>query len=140
MIKRIVADTGSIVSMLKNNEDHHDWAFSSFETLPKPFLTCEPVITEACFLMHPSHNGERDVLLMIENGIVEIDFSTSDEIEALISLMRKYDDVPMSLADACLVRMSEIYAESAILTLDTDFLIYRKHRNRSIPLIMPDGI
>ena len=90
--------------------------------------------------MHPSHNGERDVLLMIENGVVEIDFSISDEIAALISLMRKYDDVPMSLADACLVRMSEIHTESAILTLDTDFLIYRKHGNRHIPLIMPDGI
>ncbi len=52
--------------------------------------------------------------------------------------MQRYQNVPMSLADAYLVRMSEMYEDSTVLTLDSDFKIYRKNRNESIPVIMPD--
>jgi uncharacterized protein len=51
--------------------------------------------------------------------------------------MQRYDSVPMSLADACLVRMSEIYPDASVLTLDSDFRIYRKYRDQPIPTIMP---
>jgi uncharacterized protein len=43
----------------------------------------------------------------------------------------------MSLADACIVRMSEIQDRHAILTLDSDFLVYRKHGRALLPLIHP---
>ena len=53
--------------------------------------------------------------------------------------MAQYDSVPMSLADACLVRMAEANRNSVVVTLDSDFTIYRMHRNQPIPLLMPDG-
>jgi len=62
----------------------------------------------------------------------------SDEIESVEKLMQRYDSVPISLADACLVRMAEIYTETSVLTLDSDFRIYRQHRNQEISVIMPD--
>lgn len=43
----------------------------------------------------------------------------------------------MALADACLVRMSELYARSTILTLVSDFHVYRKNGNETIPLLIP---
>ena len=46
----------------------------------------------------------------------------------------------MSLADACLVRMAELYSESKVLTLDSDFRIYRKNRNQAIAVIMPENL
>ncbi len=52
--------------------------------------------------------------------------------------MVKYASVPMSFAVACLVRMAELYPNSAVLTLDSDFRIYRKNINQVIPVIMPD--
>jgi len=52
--------------------------------------------------------------------------------------MQRYQSVPMSLADACLVRMAEIYPNSILLTLDSDFRIYRKNKNQMISLIIPD--
>jgi predicted nucleic acid-binding protein len=52
-------------------------------------------------------------------------------------LMRKYGDVPMSLADACLVRLAEIIPHSIVLTLDRDFTVYRKHGRQVIPLLIP---
>ncbi len=52
-------------------------------------------------------------------------------------LLTRYQSVPISLADACLVRMAEQYEASFILTLDSDLRIYRKNRNEIIPVIMP---
>ena len=111
-----------------------------FDALPKPFVTCEPVIAEVCFLVHSVDGGVDKALNLISAGVVQTDFELSAEIESIRALMSKYRDVPMSLADACLVRMSEVHPESSVFTLDSDFRIYRKHRNSRIPLIMPDRI
>ncbi len=89
--------------------------------LPAPYSTCEAVIVEACFLMKSSPDGEQDVLSLVESGILQIDFSLSAEIAAVKRLMKKHENVPMSFADACLVRMSETNANSVVFTLDSDF-------------------
>ncbi len=75
-----------------------------------------------------------DVLL---RGVVEIDFALSEEIGSVQELRIRYADVPMDLADACLVRMAELSSGSAVLTLDSDFTIYRIHGRRVIPTISP---
>ena len=62
----------------------------------------------------------------------------SNEVEAIETLMQRYQSVPISLVDACLVRMSGIYTETSVLTLDSDFRIYRKNRNQEISVVMPD--
>jgi predicted nucleic acid-binding protein len=59
------------------------------------------------------------------------------ELAAVMSLLTRYQSVPVSLADAELVRMAELYPNSTIFTLDTDFQIYSKNRDRPIPLISP---
>jgi uncharacterized protein len=51
--------------------------------------------------------------------------------------MRKFASVPMSLADACLVRMTELEPHSVLLTLDSDFRVYRRNKRQTIPTIMP---
>jgi hypothetical protein len=51
--------------------------------------------------------------------------------------MRKHSDVPMSLADAVLARMTEIAPDPVLLTTDADFLIYRRHRRQVIPCVTP---
>lgn len=129
-----------IVAALDRREKTHGWASEKFRVLPKPFVTCEAVITEVCYLMRPSYNGVQDALFLLTARIVKIDFSLYSEVKSITSLMKKYENVPMSLADACLVRMCEMDKDSEIFTLDSDFQIYRKHRNSSIPLIISDGI
>ena len=69
---------------------------------------------------------------------ISLRISLSEEVAAIGELLARYQSVPMSVADACLVRMSELYSESALLTLDSDFLIYRKNRNQTIPVIVPN--
>jgi predicted nucleic acid-binding protein len=134
-----IADTGVLAALVYERDQWHEWVKEQAAKLTPPFLTCEPVIAEACFLVQRVHDGERQILAFIKDGYVHIDFSLSAEIAAVAALMRKYEDVPMSLADACLVRMSELRERASVFTLDSDFRIYRRNGRDPIPLIIPDA-
>lgn len=95
------------------------------------------MIVEACFLLSRTYNGAAKVFALIEAGILKIPFRLEEESEAVAQLMSRYQSITISLADSYLVRMSELYAKSEILTLDSDFTIYRQHRNSIIPVILP---
>jgi len=133
----VLLDTGPLVASLYKRDQQHLWAKRTLATLPSLFITCEAVLTEACFLTHKLL-GHSDLLIeMVENDLLHLDFDLKREISAVRNLMRHYADVPMSLADACLVRMSELHADGVVLTTDSDFAIYRKHRRQTIPTLMP---
>jgi predicted nucleic acid-binding protein len=132
-----LVDTGALVALLNRKEQHHIWAVEMSRTLPAPFLTCEPVLTEAYFLVSPLPGGPLRFFEFLHSGMLAADFSVIAEREALWKLIHKYEDLPMSLADACLVRLAEKHAGAAVLTLDAHFRIYRKHGRQQIPVIMP---
>ena len=103
-----------------------------------PLLTCEAVVSEACFLARRLvHRGPERVLEFVRRGVLDLSFPLVNEIDPLVQLVKKYSDVPMSLTDACLVRMSELHPASPILTLDRDFTIFRRNRRQRIPLLSP---
>ena len=137
-MERIIADSGIVVALIDKREQFHEWTAAQAQTLPVPFLTCEAVISESCFLLRNIYDGEKTVLSYIRKGILQIDFSLSSEISKSKTLMNKYETVPMSLADACLVRMSELVDNSVVFTLDSDFHIYRKNGKQKISLIIPE--
>jgi uncharacterized protein len=134
----IVADTGPLVAFLVEREPRHQWAVEQFKSMPAPFLTCESVLTEACHLLGRIPHGPQRLFDLLEHGLLVIDFELANEARALQRLMHKYHDVPMSLADACLVRMAELHPTAVVLTLDRHFTIYRKHDRQSIKVLSPD--
>lgn len=133
----IIADAGVIVGLIYEKNQWHEWAFEQSKQLAPPFFTCEAVVTEACFLLQNTKDGEQSVLGMIADGFLQTDFRLSDEATSVKSLMKKYKNVPMSLADACLVRMSEQTENAIVFTVDSDFHIYRKNGRQKIDLIIP---
>jgi uncharacterized protein len=135
---RIIIDTGPLVAFLVENEAHHDWAVAQFKQHPSPFQTCEPVLTEAFHLVGRIFGGAGKLSGLLETGLMVVDFSVMSELDSLRRLMAKYADLPMSLADACLVRMAELNRGAAVFTLDGHFRIYRKHGRQQIPVIMPE--
>lgn len=134
VINRVLVDAGAIVGALSQRDQNHAIAGPKFRSLPKPFYTCEPVISEALFLMKREPGGKDKALSLISQGVLQLDFSLGDQLEAVRALMKKYESVPMSLADACLVRMSELN-NSQVFTFDSDFRIYRRFGRQRIPLI-----
>ena len=108
-----------------------------FAELDAPLLVCEPVLAEAMYLLARYPKAADAVLQLIQNGALSVSFRLDQHLGALRKLLQKYRDTPMSLADACIVRMSEIHDRHAVLTLDSDFLAYRKHGRASLTLIHP---
>ena len=137
MKRRILIDTEPIAALLNKRDHYHQQVMRQLAELPPPLLTCEAVVTEACFLAHKHGNSPDAVLELIENEFMVISPALRHEIPAVRALMRKYADVPMSFADTCLVRMAELCDDSAILTLDSDFRTYRKHGRQPLETIMP---
>ncbi len=133
-------DTSPLVAALFKRDQYYAWAVERMSELSAPLLTCEAVLAEACFLMQRNLGTSKAVYEFVETGAVKIAFDLESEFEAIKNLALRYENIPMSLADACLVRMSEIYEDRAVFTTDGDFTIYRKNKNEIIPTIMPPKI
>src|SRR5207244_1851243 len=103
------------------------------------FLTCEAVITEAFHLLRHLPRARAAILEMMAAGVLTTPFRLSEQTEEVLALLKRYANVPMSLADACLVRMSELVSNCVVFTLDSDFRIYRRHGRQKIPLLIPAG-
>lgn len=135
----VLLDTGPLVAFLDRREEHHEWARREFGQLHPPLLTCEAVIAEACWLVRGIPGGAGVILELLERGIVKAPFRLEADVEGVRKAMDRYSDLPMSLADACLIRMAEMYAAVEVLTLDSHFKVYRLSNRRVVPVRMPVG-
>lgn len=140
MTASILIDTGPLVAMLNRRDQYHQWATEQWADIVPPVFTCEPVLTEACFLLRELSQGPAAVLDLVGRGAIKIAYDVEAEVEPLAKLMTRYAEVPMSLADACLVRMVELRPGASVLTLDRNFRIYRTHGRRVIPAVMPSDL
>ncbi len=133
----ILVDTGPIVALLNRDDEYHEWVLSKLEQVRPPFITCEAVISESAFLLHRQDPGYRNLFGLISSNLIEIRFDLKTHASSVAALLDKYRDTPMSFADSCLVRMSEIHAKSKVFTLDSDFFHYRRNGRQIIPTIHP---
>lgn len=137
MTRRYIVDAGPLVAFLSARDHYHAWAKGAFASVTPPALTCEAVLAEAWHLLRESGNGQPALLELIAMGTVVPGFSLTTELAAVRRLVTRYRDRPMSLADACLVRMAELHDDAAVITVDRNFTVYRKHGRQAIPLVSP---
>ena len=137
MKQGVLVDTGPLVAFLNKRDRFHDWSAAQWNQIAAPMLTCEAVVSETCYLLSGIKCGSDRVMQLIQREILKISFHLDGHIDPIKKLLAKYQSVPMSLADACLVRMSELHSNCCVFTLDIDFNLYRKNGRQVIPSIMP---
>src|SRR2546425_5013854 len=135
MAARVLVDTGFLVALLSRRDRHHRWATMRAARFPPPWSTCEAVLSEAFHLLGLS--GEPKLAELLRRRVVTPGFALGDELQPVLALMHKYAKTPMSLADACLVRMTETVANAILLTTDGDFRVYRRHARQVVPCVLP---
>jgi predicted nucleic acid-binding protein len=130
---KTIVDAGPLVALLNRRDSFHEWVTQALKALPLPLLTCEPVLTEAAHL-----TGKPAALLaMLGEGSLKIGIELDEQGDAVRRLLDRYG-ARMSLADASVVRMSELSRRSRVFTLDrADFSVYRRNGREVIPLIAP---
>ncbi len=135
MPQSVIIDSSALVALLDPRDQHHRWARTAVADLPLPWLTCEAVVVETLFLL-ARPDAER-LCRLLRDGRLRVAYGLRDEVQPVLDLKDKYADVPMSLADACLVRMSETLPDPVVVTTDTDFKFYRRHSRQIVPCLMP---
>ena len=131
-------DAGPLTALLNPNDEWHAWARGVTQQLQTPLLTSEPVLTETLHLLRRDGCDADQLFELAEEGVIKVGLRFEDEQASLRELMACYRNVPMSLADATLVRLSELHRDCQVFTFDTDFRIYRLHGDRIIPVLMPE--
>jgi predicted nucleic acid-binding protein len=131
----VLVDAGFLIALLSRRDRHHSWAAAQLPRLALPWQTCEAALSEAFHLLGP--RGRPALAALLRRGAVVPTFHLAEEQGRVLDLMQKYADVPMSLADACLVRMSETLADPVVFTTDADFRVYRRHGRHVVPCRTP---
>ena len=139
MARRVLVDAGPLVALLDRRDVNHHWVQEELARLHDPLITCEAVLSEVFFLVSRLRGGTATFAELLTEGLVitSLTFSFSQHAVEILRSLRRYSNLPMSFADACLVRLSEIERDSIIFTTDRDFLAYRRNRRQPIPLIAP---
>jgi predicted nucleic acid-binding protein len=137
-VEAVILDAGPLVAYFDPGETHHEWCVRQFDSLKPPLLTCEAALAEAVYLIRNNGGRAERIFDFLRDGIIEVPFRLAEEAGAIAMLMGRYADLPMDLADACLVRMAEKHHDVRVFTLDGDFKIYRRHGRQVIPLIFPN--
>jgi predicted nucleic acid-binding protein len=129
-----IADSGLLIAALDASDEHHAWALRAIEAHSPPWLVCEPVLAEVA----ASVGSPVPVLEMLASGDLELAFQVEANVPEILALVRKYRDQQMDLADACVVRMSELI-DGTVFTVDKrDFTVYRRNSRQKVPCVFPD--
>jgi predicted nucleic acid-binding protein len=123
MATSALVDAGFLVALLSRRDTNHRWAAAQAPLFPPPWMTCEAVLSETPHLL--GGRGTGSLAALLRRSALVCDYHFADDMDAVLKLLEKYADVPMSFADACLVRMTETTNDPVLLTTDTDFRIYR---------------
>ena len=124
-----------LIGLIRRDDQFHAWAAAQSRQWPSPWLTCEAVLSEAFFLV--GRSGRKALAVLLRRSLVQVHFDLGKELKPVLRLIDKYADVPMSLADACLVRMTETLPGPLLLPTDDDFRIYRRHSRQVVPCVTP---
>lgn len=129
-----IADTGFLVAFANARDRHHHWAVSVAREVTEPLLTCEAVLAETAF-----HLGSVSLALdMVETGLIRLAFHGDEHGPHLASLAKRFQDRSPDLADLCVIRMSELFPNHTVITVDReDFAVYRRNRREVIPTCSP---
>ncbi len=135
-MKPILLDTGVIVALLDRSERHHAQSAEVISDIDRPLVTCEAVIAAACYLLRHTQGAPEAIIKNVAIGVFQTPVRLVDRAAVVEKLLKKYRNVPMDLADACLVDLADQVNTGQVLTLDSDFEIYRWRSRQKFKLLL----
>lgn len=132
---KYIADAGALIALMNEDDQHHGWAVATLPRLARPWLVCEAVLAEAAAM-----TGQPLALAQeVTAGELKLAFDLEGQLVPVVRLLERYADREMDLADACVVRMSELHPRSTVITVDRrDFTVYRRNQREVLPFIAPE--
>lgn len=134
--QRVLIDTGPVVAILSEADQHHDRCVTAIADLSPPLLTSWPVVTEAQWLLRHDADAVDGLFRAVESGLLVLLPMDERAMPWLAAFLRRYPKLEPDLADASLVYLAEREDISTVFTLDQrDFSVFRFGRNRRFNII-----
>lgn len=130
-----IADAGFIIALNSRDPTERAWARGVLQNWNAPFITCEGALIEAAHFCAPAL-----VARLLDDGDFAVAFDLAEQVGAVRALLEKYGDQHMDLTDACIVRMSELFPDCRVFSVDGDFDVYRRFRDQRIPTVYPPAL
>jgi uncharacterized protein len=130
--QRALIDTGPLVALFDRSDRWHESTYHFLKGYAGTLIASWPVITETVFLLDFHVQAQVDFLNWVEAGGILIGELDRTDIPAVRTMIHKYADVPMDLADATLIRLADRLQINHVVTLDHDFEIYRTANGRAM--------
>lgn len=135
----IIADTGPLVALFNERDRWHAWAVNTTRQSTQPFVVCEAVITETFFLLKHSQKSTRRFTEALQRPeAFTMPWSFEQHRSEVMNLYSKYNDIPTSFADMCLLHMASMMKAPLVWTIDHHFQIYRLRGKEKVPTITPE--
>ena len=128
-----IADAGFLVAFLNRKDRYHHWALDIAREVETPLLTCEAALAEAAYHVQSSSH----ILSLLESGLIQLRFDLASAWPRVKLLASRYADRNPDLADLCLICLSEDFPHHEVVTVDSDFVIYRRWEREIIPTRRP---
>jgi predicted nucleic acid-binding protein len=130
----VVVDASFLIALWCRRDEHHAWAIEVAQRYPPVWTSCESALSEADHLI--GSQGAARLREACRRGAIRI-HPLGDDFLRVLDLMDRFADTPMSVADACLVRLTELLDNPLLLTVDANFRVYRRSGRRRVPVRMP---
>ncbi len=130
-MKNIIVDAGPLIALFDKDDKYHNSVIKFLKTFDGQLITSWPAITEVTHLLSFNVNVQIDFLEWLKRKAVTIVNLENIHLERIIQLSKKYSDVPMDLADSSLIVIAELTNITEIITIDSDYYIY-KTKNKKL--------
>ena len=135
---KTIVDTGPLVAYFCAGDQHHAWSVAILENRPRPLLTCEAVLAETIHRLNYFGRQTSLVFELLRQEALTVAVELETQLEPVAQIMARYADRRIDLADACLVRLSELFPQAEVVTLDRqDFHVYRRRDRKIVPFLAP---
>ena len=135
-MRAVLVDAGPLVALLDRSDNRHEEVVETLKGIHDPLVSVLPALAEAVYLLSFAWKAQKALWELIETGTIRLLPLEQADVEPMKNLMEKYQDLPMDMADAALVRVAEREGIRRVLTLDQkDFGVYRMARKGSFTLL-----
>lgn len=136
LTEKLLIDTGPIVAIMLQSDEHHEKCVEQLRSIRGPLLTCWPVVTEAAWLLRAYPEATRRFLSSFGGRPFELLPLDETDLPAIAVILAKYASLGIQLADASLAHLANRERIDSIFTLDRrDFGTIRLAHGKRMRLI-----
>jgi len=135
-VKNILVDAGPLIALFDKDDKYHKSVIKFLKQFNGQLVTTWPIITEVTHLLSFNVNVQIDFLEWLKREAIMIINLENIHLERIIQLSKKYSDVPMDLADSSLIVIAELTGITDIITIDSDYYIYKTKNKKSLNNIL----